>query len=206
MIKINLHPKKKVALGKSGKDFLKLELPRFTAPDLKVKGIIYILIPVVLLGLEALYYLKLDLEISRLNSEKNQIEIQIQRFKSIQQAIKSLENQLDQQKRLESQIEAQILVYKNFAVEKKGILNILYQISKNMPDGVWIVSLDIGKDNATLRGYALKPEIISLFYKNLSKYFRNISFNATERQKGKTIEFYRFEFQISGWIKNNEGG
>ncbi len=206
MIKINLHPKKK-GVAKSGrKDFLKLELPRFSVPDFKLKGIVYLIIPIIILGLEAFYYLKLDLEISRLSTEKKQIEIQIQRFKSIQQAIKNLEKQLAEQKKIKNRIQAQILVYKNFAVEKKDVLNILYQISDSMPDGVWFVSLNIGKGNADLKGYALNPDIITVFYRNLSTHFRNINFNATERQKGKIIEFYRFELKMNGWIKNNMGG
>ena len=206
MIKINLHPKKKgVAKGK-GKDFLKLELSKLTLPDLKIKGFVYLLIPIAILGAEVLYYLKLDLQISKLNSEKKQLEVQIQRFKTVQQAIKNLENQLEQQKRIKNRIEAQIQVYKNFAVEKKDILENLYRISDSMPDGVWFTSMSIGKNDAQVRGYALNPDIITIFYKNLSRYFQNISFNSTERQKGKIVEFYRFELKMSGPIKNEEGG
>ncbi|RUM58210.1 MAG: hypothetical protein DSY59_02270 [Persephonella sp.] len=206
MIKINLHPKKK-GVAKSGtKDFLKLELPRFSVPDFKLKGIVYLIIPIIILGVEAFYYLKLDLEISKLSTEKKQIEIQIQRFKAIQQAIKNLERQLEEQKRIKNRIQAQILVYKNFALEKKDVLNILYQISDSMPDGVWFSSLDVGKDNADLKGFALNPDIITSFYRKLSAHFRNVNFNATERQKGKIIEFYRFELNMSGWIKNKTGG
>ncbi len=206
MIKINLHPKKKGVAKSGAKDFLKLELPRFSVPDFKLKGIVYLIIPIVILGLEAFYYLKLDLQISRLSKEKKQVETQIQRFKTIQQAIKNLEKQLAEQKKIRDRIQTQILVYKNFAVEKKDILNILYQISDSMPDGVWFVSLSIGKDNANLKGYALNPDIITIFYKNLSKHFKSINFNATEREKGKIIEFYRFELKMNGWIKNNIGG
>ena len=206
MIKINLHPKKK-GVAKSGKkEFLKLELPKFSTPDFKLKGVVYLIIPIVILGLEVFYYLKLDLEISKLSEEKKQVEVQIQRFKAIQQAIKNLESQLAEQKKIKNRIQAQILVYKNFAVEKKDVLNILYQISDSMPDGVWFVSLNIGKDNADLRGYALNPDIITTFYRNLSTHFKNINFNATERQKGKIIEFYKFELKMSGWIKNKMGG
>ncbi len=206
MIKINLHPKKKGVAKSSAKDFFKLELPRFSTPDFKLKGSVYLLIPTVILGLEAFYYLKLDLQISKLSNEKKQVEIQIQRFKAIQQTIKNLEKQLAEQKKIKDRIQTQILVYKNFAVEKKDVLNILYQISDSMPDGVWFVSLNIGKNNADLKGYALNPDIITIFYKNLSKHFKNINFNATEREKGKIIEFYRFELKMNGWIKNNIGG
>ena len=198
MIKINLHPRKKGVSKGKGKDFLKLELSRLTLPDLKLKGFVYLLIPIIVLGLEAFYYLQLDLQISKLNSEKKQIEVQIQRFKTVQQAIKNLERQLEQQKRIKNRIEAQILVYKNFAVAKTEVLENIYQITDSMPDGVWFTYLSVGKNDAQLKGYALNPDIITIFYKNLSRYFQNITFNSTERQKGKILEFYRFELKMSG--------
>ena len=206
MIKINLHPKKK-GIAKAGKrNFLRLELPRFTAPELKIKGFIYFLIPVVIIGLEVFYYLKLDIEISKLSKEKNDIEIRIQRYKAVKQAIQNLEKQLEEQKKVKNRIEAQIQVYKNFAVEKRDILKILYQISDSMPDGIWFNSLNIEKNRAELQGYALNPDKITVFYNRLSRHFKKIEFNSTERQKGRLIEFYKFELEMKDWIKNKEGG
>ena len=206
MIKINLHPKKK-GIAKGGKkDFLKLELPRFTAPELKIKGFIFLLIPLAVIGLEIFYYLKLDLEISNLSKEKNDVEIRIQRYRAIRQAIQNLEKQLDEQQKIKNRIEAQIQVYKNFAVEKKDVLKILYQISDSMPDGIWFNSLNIEPSNAELKGYALNPDKITVFYKRLSRYFKNIEFNSTEREKGKIIEFYKFELKMNDWLKNKKGG
>ncbi len=201
MIKINLNPKKKGAITKAEKKKFGLAVPKFKAPVFlaKLKGLVYILIPTVLVVLEVLYYLNLNLRISGVKSDIKILKQDIDKYKLLAQKIKRLEAELENQEILQDNIRTRIMVYQKFALEKGDILNMFRAIAIAMPDGVWITNLRLARNSSRLTGYSLQPEKISQFYENLSYYYQTVNFSSTQRRKGKVIDFYRFNFSMNNW-------
>jgi Tfp pilus assembly protein PilN len=209
MIKINLNPRKKGAITQAGgKRRFGLELPHIKAPALKVKGIVFVAIPLVILGLEAFYYLQLDYSISKVKSEINAVNNSINKYKLLAKNIKELEKQIEEQKKIKESIRTQILVFQKFAIQKGQVLKMFQTVALSMPDGIWLTDLSIDRNtsSANLSGYSFNPKLITKFMNNLSEYYTNISFNSTRRIKGNIVDFYKFDLKLSNWKgeqKNN---
>ncbi len=202
MIKINLNPRKKGAITQAGgKRRFGLELPQFKTPAIKVKGIVFIAIPLIILGLEAFYYLQLDYSISKLKNEIHAVDNQIRKYRLLAKNLKTLEKQIEEQRRLRESIRTQILVFQKFAIQKGQVLKMFQTIALSMPDGIWLTSLSIDKtsSSADLSGYSFNPKLITRFMNNLSEYYGNVSFNSTKRIKGNVVDFYRFDLKLSNW-------
>jgi len=207
MIKINLNPKKKGAITQTGaKRKLGLGLPKFKSPKLKVKGAVYIAIPLLILGAEAFYYLKLDYSISKLRNEIRTVDNQIHKYRLLVKSLKTLEQQIEEQKKLKESIRTQIRVFQKFAVRKGKVLKMFKTVAISMPDGVWLTKLDLNKNtsSADLSGYSFNPKLISRFMKNLNNYYTTVSFTSTKRIKGNIVDFYEFNLHLSGWKEDRK--
>jgi len=202
MIKINLNPKKKGAITKAGaKKRLSLGLPKFKSPVLKIKGIVYVAIPLLILGAEAFYYLKLDYSINKLKNEIYAVDNQINKYKILAKNLKALERQIEEQKKLKESIRTQIRVFQKFAVRKGQVLRMFKTVAISMPDGVWLTKMDISKtsSSADISGYSFNPKLISRFMRNLNNYYSSVNFTSTKRIQGNIVDFYEFNLHLTGW-------
>jgi len=211
MIKINLNPRKKGAITKAGaKRKFGLELPSIKAPSLKIKGIVFIAIPLIILGLEAFYYLNLDFSLNKLRNEISAVDNQIRKYKLLSKNLEQLQKQIEEQRKLKESIRTQILVFQKFAIQKGDILRMFESVATSMPDGIWLTKMNLDKNtySVELDGYSFNPKLITRFMNNLGRYYSSISFSSTKRVEGKVVDFYSFNLRLANWKlkkkKNNK--
>lgn len=80
---------------------------------------------------------------------------------------------------------------------KTGPVRALDDLSSEIPDRVWITSLNEASSNVTIKGMAIDHEDVSAFMKSLqnSRYFSNVrlGFSKASTDKGQGVTLYEFE-------------
>ncbi len=199
MIKINLNPdrkKTKVRIKKPG-----FKVPTITAPK---EGLIYITIPIVVFILEFGYLMFLHIEIKKLEQKKQQLMAERTKYRVAKKQIDILKQKIKEAEKMKDEVTLKINIYNKLAKEKADFGNILYSISKSVPDGIWLTNLDISRDQTKLKGYTFDPQYISIFYQNLKRYYRDIVFKSTQMNKRKMLTYYSFDFNMKNWKKSEK--
>ncbi len=196
MIKINLNPEKKKA--KIKKKGVSLKAPSFAIP---AQNFIYISIPVVIILVEIGYYFYINFQIKDLEAQKRNLLIEKTRYRTAKRHIDILKQKIKEAERMKDEVAIKIDIYQKLAKEKTDFSKILYEIASSVPDGIWITNLSLSRDKSSLKGYTFDPQFISIFYKNLKKFYRHIEFKSTKREKSKNLIFYSFDFEM----KKREG-
>ncbi len=203
MIKINLNPEKR-----KRKEFKKVGAPSI---KLKNKAVLYVGIPILLIGAEIVYSVYLGAEISNLMERKQQLIEERAKYKDVERKINQLKKAVAEAERLKEVTKLKIAVFNKLSSEKTDFIPMIKAIAVSIPDGVWLRKVDILRTGGNLTGFSFNPKFISNFYDNLSSYYKTITFNSVERRKssGKkrsNINYYSFKFNLSGWKKENKGG
>ena len=207
MIKINLNPEKR-----------KTKVVKTTpvpSEKLKNKAILYIGIPVLLIGAEIVYSVYLNSQINDLMDKKQQLVEERAKYRDVEKRINQLKKAVAEAERLKETTKLKIAVFNKLKTEKADFIPMIRAIATSLPDGVWLRKVEIVRSGGNLTGFAFNPKFISSFYDNLTNYYSDIKFNAVEKKEAKNkravgLRFYSFRFSLSGWKKNeqkeNKGG
>ena len=114
-----------------------------------------------------------------LDEEIGKAKEEVARLKSIIDEVKGYE---DKKKSLEEKI----ALINNLKVNQKGPVRLMDEISKALPDLVWLTDLSITGDVLTLRGKTLSPNAVATYLENLKKspYFAEPVFKNLGRDSG----------------------
>jgi len=66
-------------------------------------------------------------------------------------------------------LEAKIALINNLKTNQKGPVRLMDEISKALPDLVWLTSLDLAGDQITMKGKTLSPNAVATYLENLKK-------------------------------------
>ncbi len=126
-----------------------------------------------------------------LDQEIGKARLEAQRLKSIIEEVKGYEDK-------KASLEAKIKLINDLKTNQKGPVRLMDEISKALPDLVWLSSLDASGDQITMRGRTLSPNAVSTYLENLKKspffaepVFRNL------QQDGNQQGLYSWEMTIS---------
>ncbi len=203
MIKINLNPEKRK----------RKELKKAGVPSVKLKNktVLYIGIPILLIGAEIVYSVYLGSEINNLIEKKQQLMEERAKYQDVERRINQLKKAVAESERLKEITKLKIAVFNKLSSEKTDFIPMIKAIAVSIPDGVWLRKVDILRNGGNLTGFSFNPKFISNFYDNLSSYYKTITFNTVERKensakKRSSVNYYSFKFSLSGWKKEDKGG
>ncbi len=115
----------------------------------------------------------------RLDEEIGKAREEVARLKSIIDEVKGYE---DKKKSLEEKI----ALINNLKTNQTGPVRLMDEISKALPDLVWLSDMSILGDQLTLRGKTLSPNAVATYLENLKKspYFAEPVFKNLGRDSG----------------------
>jgi len=201
MIKINLNPQKK-----KSKVVKTTTLP---SEKLKNKAVLYIGIPVLLIGAEIVYSVYLNSQINDLMEKKHRLTEERAKYGDVEKKINRLKKAVAEAEKLKETTKLKIAVFNELNTKKADFVPMIRAIAISLPDGVWLERMEIVRSGGNLTGFAFNPKFISSFYDNLTNYYKNIKFNTVEKQEAKNkrsmgLRFYSFQFSLSGWKKKGQ--
>lgn len=145
-------------------------------------------------------------EINTANEQVGELQAKIKKLEKKNDENKSIQEQVDALARQEKKLAERLGVVKEIIKLKKNPMGIMLYLAKNIPDDVWIVSLNIENNTIKIRGQSLTYKSIGVFIENLKN---SVFFNkdivmsgsrTLEREGQARIE----EFDITGTIARFE--
>jgi type IV pilus assembly protein PilN len=146
-----------------------------------VAGILYIgIMALILTGRNK----TLDEDIARAQEE-------VARLKSIIDEVKGYEDK-------KASLEAKIQLINNLKTNQKGPVRLMDEISKALPDLVWLSDLTVSGDQVSLKGKTLSPNAVATYLENLKKspFFAEPVFRNLGREGGSQ-GLYTWEMSLT---------
>jgi type IV pilus assembly protein PilN len=125
----------------------------------------------------------LDEEIARAQEE-------VARLRSIIEEVKGYEDK-------KANLEAKIQLINNLKTNQKGPVRLMDEISRALPDLVWLSDLTVSGDQVSLKGRTLSPNAVATYLENLKKspFFAEPVFRNLGREQGASI--YNWEMSLT---------
>jgi type IV pilus assembly protein PilN len=97
-----------------------------------------------------------------LDDEIGKARLEAERLKSIIEEVKGYEVK-------KASLEAKIKLINDLKTNQKGPVRLMDEISKALPDLVWLSQLEVSGDQITMKGRTLSPNAVSTYLENLKK-------------------------------------
>ena len=171
MIRINLLTEARASAARKKSPFLPsgARLNNLILLGGVVAGLLYIGIMALILTSRSK---SLDEEIARAQEE-------VARLKSIIDEVKGYEDK-------KASLEAKIQLINNLKTNQKGPVRLMDEISRALPDLVWLSELTVSGDQVSLKGRTLSPNAVATYLENLKKspFFAEPVFRNLGREQG----------------------
>ena len=130
-------------------------------------------------------------ERSRLNDDIAKARLEAERLKSIIEEVKEYEEK-------KTNLESKIQLINALKTNQKGPVRLMDEISKALPDLVWLTNLDLANNQITMRGKTLSPNAVATYLENLKKspFFAEPVFKSLG-QDGGTSGTYSWEMSLT---------
>ncbi len=131
---------------------------------------------------------------SELEKQKKTLQDKQAEHKKLQTKLKSIKRL----KRTKAALLQRIATIQELKKKQKQPVYMMMEISKALPERVWITRLNIKGDRIFLRGVALSQNLIASFTKNIesSDYFSGLKFGGFTKKSKKGIEQFDFRFSV----------
>jgi type IV pilus assembly protein PilN len=128
---------------------------------------------------------------SQLEEEIVKARLEADRLKSIIEEVKEYEDK-------KASLEAKIQLINALKTNQKGPVRLMDEISKALPDLVWLSVLDVSGNQITMRGKTLSPNAVATYLENLKKspFFAEPVFKSLG-QDGGTSGTYSWEMTLT---------
>jgi type IV pilus assembly protein PilN len=128
---------------------------------------------------------------SQLEDEIVKARLEADRLKSIIEEVKEYEDK-------KASLEAKIQLINALKTNQKGPVRLMDEISKALPDLVWLTVLDVSGNQITMRGKTLSPNAVATYLENLKKspFFAEPVFKSLG-QDGGTSGTYTWEMTLT---------
>jgi type IV pilus assembly protein PilN len=109
-----------------------------------------------------------------LTSKRRQLDEDIGRARLEADRLKSIIEEVQGYEQKKSNLQAKIDLINSLKINQKGPVRLMDEISRALPDLVWLTSLDVSGSQITMRGRTLSPNAVSTYLENLKKsaYFK----------------------------------
>ena len=101
-------------------------------------------------------------ERSRLDDDIAKARLEAERLKSIIEEVKEYEAK-------KASLESKIQLINALKTNQKGPVRLMDEISKALPDLVWLTSLEVANNQITMKGKTLSPNAVATYLENLKK-------------------------------------
>lgn len=170
------------------------EAPALAAPEVKVKRgfplttLVFILI---IAALAAAFYLQRQM-VSR---EKARLANAQQEKSRLQYVVAKLQ-ELEQQKAV---YEKKITLISQLRAQQDKAVNIMDELSRKLPEWVWLTELTCDGQNIQLKGNALSNNLIADYIYNLenSPHFDNVNLISSAQKSGRNTQYLEFSLTLS---------
>ncbi len=198
MIKINLNPKVEKKRAKKPK----------ALPSIKVnKLFLVVIILIALIVAEVGYYILLGNKESDLLSKKQYLQSEKNRLKVIEAKVRKKKELLKSAKKLKENLELRKKIFLVLSKQKSDFVPVLNNLGNSLIDGIWLKEIKLSRSQNSFKGFSFNPMYISSFYKNLNKYFQQVSLNNIKRIATKAdLTYYNFKIKTSSWKINKKEG
>ncbi len=178
----------RINLLKPGKKEI-TEAPSAIAPEIRErkKGPAYGLVYLVFIAVIAALFLY---QKNTLSKEQSLLQAAQIEKKSLQDVEVKLE-QLEQQKSL---LERKINLINQLKSRQEVAIRIMDELSKNIPDWVWLTETSFKNEMIQIKGRALSNNLIADYIYNLdqSPYFNNVNLISSTQKKSRTDQYLEF--------------
>ena len=99
---------------------------------------------------------------SQLEEEIVKARLEADRLKSIIEEVKEYEDK-------KASLEAKIQLINALKTNQKGPVRLMDEVSKALPDLVWLTTIDVAGNQITMRGKTLSPNAVATYLENLKK-------------------------------------
>ncbi len=137
------------------------------------------------LGLGLLYVAVMGLTLltrrSQLQDEIAKARLEAERLRSIIEEVKEYEEK-------KASLESKIQLINSLKTNQKGPVRLMDEISKALPDLVWLTALDVSGNQISMKGKTLSPNAVATYLENLKKspFFAEPVFKSLGRDPGPT--------------------
>lgn len=109
-----------------------------------------------------------------LTSRRRQLDEDIGRARLEADRLKSIIEEVQGYEQKKSNLQAKIDLINSLKINQKGPVRLMDEISKALPDLVWLSSLDVSGGQILMKGRTLSPNAVSTYLENLKKspYFK----------------------------------
>lgn len=189
MIKVNLlSPEKKDISASPGDTAVFADEERES--KLNIPAIVSALVlSVAVIGI--LYFLQSN----KLDTSRKTLEERKATLAEKENILKTLEK-LEQTRKM---LDKKVKIIQNLNAKKQTTVKMMDQLSKALPEMVWLTSLKFSNGSLNLSGSALSNNMIADFINNLksTNYFYNIQFKDSIRKKKSGVDVFNFRLQCS---------
>lgn len=126
-----------------------------------------------------------------LDEEIGKARLEAERLRSIIEEVKGYEDK-------KASLEAKIQLINNLKTNQKGPVRLMDEMSKALPDLVWLSNLDVSADQITMKGRTLSPNAVSAYLENIKKspFFAEPVFKNLVKEPG-TQGIYGWEMTVN---------
>lgn len=126
-----------------------------------------------------------------LDEEIGRAQEEVARLKSIIDEVKGYEDK-------KASLEAKIQLINNLKTNQKGPVRLMDEISRALPDLVWLSELAVSGDQVSLKGKTLSPNAVATYLENLKKspFFAEPVFRNLGRDQGSQ-GIYTWEMSLT---------
>jgi len=198
MIKVNLlKPEQKDVSGSdpsSSSDFVDVKEEKVNIPGA-------IIVAVLTIGVIAFLYItkSSELEASKKLREERRTE---------ETKLKAQLKDVGRLKKLKAELKLRISTIQLLKKKQKQPIYMMLEISKSIPERVWITKLVFNGSKIRIYGIALSNNLVSTFAKNIesSPYFRNLNFGGFNKKNNMGIDVFSFSFSVDFVLSNIKEG
>lgn len=131
-------------------------------------------------------------------SQRSQLEEEIVKARLEADRLKSIIEEVKEYEDKKASLEAKIQLINALKTNQKGPVRLMDEISKALPDLVWLTVLDVSGNQITMRGKTLSPNAVATYLENLKKspFFAEPVFKSLG-QDGGTSGTYTWEMTLT---------
>lgn len=136
--------------------------------------------------------------VAKTMQKQKEIAKQEQEIEQLQKII----GEVGRVKKLQEELQGKLDVLDRLKQNKSGPVHLLDELSKALPEKLWIESFKEAAGKIDLTGTGLNEETVALFLKQLdeSPYFKNVELQVIEQTAAQNVKLHRFTIicQIEG--------
>ena len=181
---------------------IKINLLSEAKPTKRKKGVaalggagrmnVVLLVGMTMLGLLVCFvrWWMLRAETNRLDEEIRRAQAEVSRLEAVLREVQDFENK-------KARLQRKVDLINQLKANQRGPVRLMDEVSKALPDLVWLTDMQVAGDQLTLKGKTLSPNAVATYLENLKKspYFAEPVFKNLGREAGPQ-GIYNWELSV----------